>query len=207
MLRAEVTVGGCAPAPPVLWCSRVTASEPSRPLRVLGVCGSLQAHSSNLQLLRAAAVWAPERVALTISDGLRALPHFDPDLEREGTPAPVRAWRSAIAASDALLITCPEYGFSLPGALKNGIDWTIGSGELERKVIAFTASVPAAFRGLMGLAALRQTLTAVSARLVGGEPIARGAGEQAELAALLEALVAEVARGPMPHDVIEPQAL
>ena len=185
----------------------MAASEPSRALRVLGVCGSLQAHSSNLQLLRAAAAWAPERIEITISDGLRALPHFDPDLERDEAPAPVRAWRSAIAASDALLITCPEYGFSLPGALKNGIDWTIGTGELERKVIAFTASVPAAFRGLMGLAALRQTLTAVSARMVGGEPIARGPGEQAALAGLLEALIAEVTRGPLAHDAIEPSAL
>ena len=67
---------------------------------------------------------------VVVFDGLRDLPLFNPDLEAvEPLPA-VESWRSAIAESDALLIASPEYGFSLPGALKNGIDWVIGSGEL-----------------------------------------------------------------------------
>lgn len=174
----------------------VNTRQPPRPLRVLGVCGSLQAQSSNLQLLRLAAAWNPERVALTISDAPRALPHFNPDLDGERTPEPVTAWRAELAASDALLITCPEYGFSLPGSLKNAIDWTIGSGELWDKVVAITAAVPIAQRGLMGLSALTQALQAVSARIVGGAPIVRGAESERAIAALLEALIAEVARAP-----------
>jgi chromate reductase, NAD(P)H dehydrogenase (quinone) len=162
-------------------------------MRILAVCGSLQTSSSNKTLLQAAAGLVPPGVELSIFDGLRELPHFNPDLE-EGGPLPVvQAWRTAVAESAAVLIACPEYGFSLPGVIKNGIDWAIGSGELERKVIAITASVNHPDRGRRGLGALRDTLNAVSARIVGGEPLVRGPGQEQALAALLGELV-EAAR-------------
>jgi NAD(P)H-dependent FMN reductase len=161
-------------------------------VRILGVCGSLQQRSANLDLLRAAAALAPPGVEVVIVDLLRALPHFDPDLESAPALPAVDAWRRAIAGSDALLVACPEYGFSLPGALKNGIDWVIGSAELERKVVAVTASVVHTGRGRKGLAALRQTLEAVSAVIVGGEPITRGPERDGQLAALIAAVVAAV---------------
>ncbi len=110
-----------------------------------------------------------------IFDGLRDLPPFDADLEAAGAPPAVLVWRQAIAGSDALLVASPEYGLSLPGALKNGIDWLIVSGELERKIVAITAAVRHPQRGRLGLKALRDTLIAVSARIVGGEPIVRDA--------------------------------
>src|SRR5438045_405531 len=116
-------------------------------MRVLAVSGSLQSRSSNLSLLRLAAATAPAGVEVVIFEGLCDLPHFNPDLEANGEPEPVSVWRRAIAESDALLIASPEYGHSLPGALKNGIDWVIGSGELERKVVAITAAVPGPERG------------------------------------------------------------
>jgi NAD(P)H-dependent FMN reductase len=163
-------------------------------MRILGICGSLQAHSSNLTLLQTAAAAAPSGVDVVIFDGLRDLPQFNPDLETPAAPAPVVEWRCALAESDGLIIASPEYGFSLPGALKNGIDWVIGSGELERKIVAITAAVPHAERGRRGLEALRNTLTAVSARIVGGQPIARGPAFDSEVVALLRALVAEVER-------------
>lgn len=130
-------------------------------------------------------------------EGLGALPHFNPELEAGGASSAVQAWREALAGCDALLIASPEYGHSLPGVLKNAIDWVIGSGELECKVVAITAAVPGPERGRMGLAALRQTLGAVRATIVGGEPIARGPNFEAEAAALLGALVDE-ARGRVP---------
>lgn len=159
-------------------------------VHILAICGSLQAKSSNLTLLHTAAAAAPEGVAIAIFDGLRDLPHFNPDTEGEGQPPAVLAWRKALAESDALLIASPEYGHSLPGALKNGIDWVIGTGELERKLIAVTASVPGIDRGRLGLQALRQTLGAVSARIVGGEPIVRGPDFEREVADLVRGLVA-----------------
>jgi len=163
-------------------------------MRVLAVCGSLQSKSSNLSLLETARRVAPAGMEVTLDqDLLRRLPHFDPDLERDGAaPEPVRAWRAQIAQSNALLIACPEYGFSLPGALKNGIDWVIGSGELERKLTAVTASTVHPQRGRLGLQALLQTLSAVSAEVVGGEPTVRGDGEEAAVRALLAALEARM---------------
>lgn len=163
-------------------------------MKILAICGSLQRKSSNLTLLEHAVASAPAGVSITLYDGLRALPQFDPDLEEHGELEPVRALRSAVASSSALFIACPEYGHSLPGALKNGIDWLIGTGELERKVVAITAAVPHAERGRRGLKALADTLGAVSARIVGGEPIVRGPHFEAEIESILAQLVAEAAR-------------
>jgi len=161
-------------------------------VQILAISGSLQRRSSNLTLLERAANLAPAGVEISIYDGLRALPQFNPDLEEHGELAIVRELRAAVAKADALLIACPEYGHSLPGALKNGVDWLIGSGELERKVVAITAAVPHPDRGRRGLAALADTLGAVSARIVGGEPIARGPQFDAEIRALLARLIETV---------------
>ena len=158
-------------------------------VKSLAICGSLQAKSANLALLNTAAASAPPGVDVVIFDGLCDLPHFNPDIEASGVPASVTRWREALAASDALLIASPEYGFSLPGALKNAIDWVIGSGELEEKVVAITAAVPAPERGRRGLQALRDTLSAVRATIVGSEPIARGPELEARVAALVHTLV------------------
>jgi NAD(P)H-dependent FMN reductase len=167
-------------------------------MRILAVCGSLQANSGNLALLHAAAASAPPGVELVLWDGLRDLPHFNPDIEMSGTPESVRRWRQALAVSRAVLIASPEYGFSLPGALKNGIDWVIGSGELEGKVVAITAAVPSPERGRRGLHALRDTLSAVRASIVGGEPIPRGPEFAAQIAALVHALIAAASAAAPP---------
>jgi chromate reductase, NAD(P)H dehydrogenase (quinone) len=156
---------------------------------ILAVCGSLQAQSKNLTLLNIAAASAPPGVRLVLFDGLRDLPHFNPDMESTGVPDSVRRWRQAVTGSDALLIASPEYAFSLPGVLKNGIDWLIASGELERKVVAITAAVPGPARGRRGLQALRDTLAAVSVTLVGGEPIPLGPEFESQIATLVRALV------------------
>jgi chromate reductase len=109
-------------------------------------------------------------------------------------PESVLRWRHALAASDGVLIACPEYGFSLPGVLKNAIDWVIASGELEGKVVAITAAVPGPERGRRGLQALRDTLSAVRASIVGGEPIPIGREFERRVEALVNDLVQEVRR-------------
>jgi NAD(P)H-dependent FMN reductase len=155
------------------------------------VCGSLQKESGNRTLLERATALAPDGVEIVPFDGLRALPHFDPDLDGESIES-VAAWRKALADSDALLIATPEYGFSLPGALKNAIDWVIGSGELERKIVGLTAATVAPYRGRRGLGALKDTLSAVSAVIVGGEPIAKSETFDAEIEALVRAIAERV---------------
>ena len=168
-------------------------------MRILGICGSLQAASSNLALLRAAASAAPAGVTIEIGDFLRDLPPFNPDLEAGGALPAVEAWRRALASCDAVLIASPEYGHSLPGALKNAIDWVIGSGELYRKVVGITAAVPHASRGLRGLEALARTLGAVDAILVWDAPLVHRQGVfGADLRAMLHELVGGVRRRERP---------
>src|SRR5215475_4934437 len=162
---------------------------PEARIRVLGIVGSLGARSSNLTLLETAASVAPDGMDVMLYTGLGELPHFDPDVDPDDPPCAVHALRQAIAASDAVLIAAPEYGHSLPGVLKNAIDWLIGSGELEQKVVAITASVQSAERGRQGLAALRQTLGAVRAVIVSDEPIARGPASHAKMRDVLRKLI------------------
>lgn len=164
-------------------------------MKVLAICGSLQAQSANRTLVEKAVRLAPEGAEITAFTGLGELPHFSPDLDGSDPPAAVTRWRLATGASDGFFIACPEYGHSLPGVLKNGIDWLISSGELEGKRVAITASTNSPVRGRLGLRALRDTLGAVSADVVGGEPLVRGPDEERELVELLQALVRRPAHG------------
>ena len=93
-------------------------------------CGSLQAPSGNLALLRAVSRNAPSGVEVVPFDRLADLPFFNPDLDTGDGPPAVDEWRRAVAGANALLIASPEYGHSLPGVVKNGIDWLIGPAEL-----------------------------------------------------------------------------
>jgi chromate reductase len=157
-------------------------------MRILTVCGSLQAKSENLRLLQTAGALAPAGVDLVAFDGLRALPLFNPDLEAAEPPGAVRAWRQALMESDAVMFASPEYAHSLPGSVKNGIDWVVGSGELYRKIVAITAAVPHPSRGRLGLSALAQALRAVDAVLVFQEPTVRGPAFDAGVADVIRAL-------------------
>jgi chromate reductase, NAD(P)H dehydrogenase (quinone) len=163
-------------------------------MRILAISGSLQAQSKNLALLTAAAGLTPAGVDLVLFDGIRDLPHFNPDIETSALPESVLRWRQVLADSDAVLIACPEYGFSLPGVLKNAIDWVIGSGELEGKVVAITAAVAGPERGRRGLQALRDTLSAVRASIVGGEPIPIAPEFERHVRALVDDLIHAVKR-------------
>lgn len=96
-----------------------------RPLRLLGLAGSLRQGSWNRRLLQSAATLAPAGTTMEVYDALGSVPLFDEDLEHataEGPPG-VRALRKAIAAADGLVIATPEYNHALPGVLKNALDW------------------------------------------------------------------------------------
>jgi chromate reductase len=163
-------------------------------MHILAICGSLQRKSSNLELLQSISTSAPEGVEIVLDDHLRTLPLFDLDLESRGVPVAVSSWRQALAECDALLIASPEYGHSLPGALKNGIDWVIGSGEMNRKLVAITTAVGHPERGALGLRALRTTLRAIDAKIVWDDPIVLGADAANRIRDLLEALVTAASR-------------
>jgi chromate reductase len=91
-------------------------------LKVLGISGSLRKGSFNTALLRAAAELLPEGMTLETFD-LSPIPLYNGDVEAVGTPAPVVDFKARIAAADALLIVTPEYNYSIPGVLKNALDW------------------------------------------------------------------------------------
>lgn len=92
------------------------------PLTVLGVAGSLRAGSYNRGLIRAAAEVAPPGVRV-VTHELDQIPLFNADVEADGDPAAVVAFKDAIGGADALLIATPEYNHCVPGVLKNAIDW------------------------------------------------------------------------------------
>lgn len=91
-------------------------------IEILGISGSLRDSSYNTALLRAAQELAPPHVQINIAD-LSALPMFNADLLASGDPLPVSAFKNQIWQADALLIATPEYNHSIPGMLKNALDW------------------------------------------------------------------------------------
>src|ERR1051326_7332731 len=91
-------------------------------LRVLAFAGSLRRNSYNRGLIRAALQVAPEGMAIETFD-LAPIPLYNSDVEEKGLPPPVAEFKEKIRAADALLIATPEYNYSVPGLLKNAIDW------------------------------------------------------------------------------------
>jgi chromate reductase len=128
-------------------------------LRVLGVAGSLRAGSYNRALLRAAQELAPEGMTITTFE-LDAIPPYNADVEVQGFPAPVVAFKTAIAEAHALLIATPEYNHSLPGVLKNAIDWASRPPRTS-PLYGKMAAIMGASTGVIGTARAQQHLRLV----------------------------------------------
>jgi chromate reductase len=133
-------------------------------MKILGVSGSLRAASFNTALLRAAQELTPEGVAIEIF-GLHDLPLFNQDVEDQGDPAPVVAWKDAVRGADALLLACPEYNGGVTGVLKNAIDWASRGkpAPLDGKVACIIGASPGVTGTVRAQDALRQSLRKVSA--------------------------------------------
>ena len=109
--------------------------------KVLAICGSTRRNSTNLQIIKAIEILAAGLMEFEIYNELAGLPHFNPDIDIEKAPPIVEAFREKIARADGVLICTPEYVFSLPGSLKNAIEWTISTTILSNKPVAIiTAS-------------------------------------------------------------------
>lgn len=133
-------------------------------VRILAISGSLRASSSNSALIRAASSLAPSDAEVRIYNGLSQLPHFNPDLDLDDSaPSVVADFRRELREAEALLISSPEYAHGVPGALKNALDWVVGSGELIDKPIAL---INASSRATYAYASLVETLTTMTARIV-----------------------------------------
>ena len=147
-------------------------------MRVLGISGSLRRDSYNSMLLRAAAELLPSGAELEIYDGLRDVPPYDADLEAE-TPVAVAELRRAMREADAVLVATPEDNHSIPGVLKNALDWAsrpAGQSALNGKPAAVVGASTGMFGAVWAQAETRKVLGALGGRVVQEElPVARAA--------------------------------
>ncbi len=140
-------------------------------MRILGIAGSLRRGSHNRKLLRAAGTLLAPGVELVEWDGLAALPAFDEDLETT-PPGIVREFFAAIESADAMLIATPEYNASLPGALKNAIDWAsrpFPENVLRHKPTAVIGASTGLFGAVWAQAEVRKTMKASGAYVLESE--------------------------------------
>jgi chromate reductase len=177
-------------------------------MRVLAISGSLRRDSHTTMLLRAAEELAPEGLELEFYDELELVPPYNED--RDGDEAPLGAadLRARIAEADALLIATPEYNASIPGQLKNAVDWAsrpVRAGALWGKPVVVIGASTGLYGGVWAQAELRKVLATAGARVVDAEVAVSRADDRFdadgrlvdeeirdELRAALDSLVVEV---------------
>ncbi|MEP6507672.1 MAG: NADPH-dependent FMN reductase [Gemmatimonadales bacterium] len=178
---------------------------------ILAISGSLRVSSSSSAIVHAAALVAPSGATVSVWDGLDTLPHFNPDLDREGdsTPSRVAELRRRVGEADALLISTPEYAHGVPGSLKNALDWLVSSSEFPGIRIALVNPSSQSFHAHDSLAETLRTMSAdlpadMSVRI----PVLDHSMDAASIAAdpvmsvaLRDVLAALAARGPRSRDV------
>jgi chromate reductase, NAD(P)H dehydrogenase (quinone) len=142
------------------------------PMKVLAIPGSLRRDSHNRALLLTAAELAPSHVDFELFEELKALPPYDQDDDLEPAPLAVARLRAAIAGADALLIATPEYNSSIPGQLKNALDWAsrpLAANVLRDRPVAVIGASTGAFGAVWSQAELRKVLAAAGARVLDAE--------------------------------------
>jgi len=140
-------------------------------MKVLGISGSLRRDSHNTELLRAAASLLPSGVEFELYDGLRDIPPYDEDADKAQAEAVVDLKRR-IADADAVLFATPEYNHSVPGVLKNAMDWVsrpLADTPLKGKPVAVIGASTGLFGAVWAQAELRKVLGAIGAKVVDRE--------------------------------------
>lgn len=148
-------------------------------MRVLAVSGSLRHDSANTRLLRALTEDAPAEVEIELWEGLRSVPPYDQDIDGDDVDRHVRVYRHgaemfkhAVAGADAVIFSTPEYNSSIPGALKNALDWAsrpLATNPFRNKPVAVVGASAGMFGAVWAQAELRKVLGAMGARVVGGD--------------------------------------
>jgi chromate reductase len=137
-------------------------------MRVLAISGSLREASHNTALLRALAEEAPAGVEIELWHGLKEIPAYDADDDVVPGPETVEAFRARVRDADAVFFSTPEYNSSVPGALKNALDWAsrpVATNAFRNKPVAIVSSSAGAFGGVWAAAELRKVLGAMGARV------------------------------------------
>ncbi len=123
----------------------MTYDDEGEPMQILVLVGSLRADSWTGQVAAAVGDLLPGDVGVHTYDGIGDLPHYDQDVDGDAVPAPVAAFREAVASADALVVATPEYNGSVTGVLKNAIDWASrprGSAAIDGKPVAVVSVSP-----------------------------------------------------------------
>jgi chromate reductase, NAD(P)H dehydrogenase (quinone) len=175
-------------------------------VEIVGIAGSLRAASWARRLLRASAQSLPANVEVTVFEGLGEVPLFNEDLESGPAPAAVAEMRQLIECSDAVLVVTPEYNRSIPGVLKNALDWAsrpYGQTVLADKPVAVVATSPLPSGGASALSDVERVLSVIGADVVEAQLTVPqvhsrfdtdGRISDPELAARIEELLVKVSR-------------
>jgi chromate reductase len=150
-------------------------------MRILAISGSLRRGSHNNMLLRAAGELLPHEYELVAWDELKDVPAYDEDDDVHPAPPAVAALREAITEADAVLIATPEYNSSIPGALKNALDWAsrpIATNVFRNKPVTVIGASAGMFGAVWAQAELRKVLAAMGARVAEAEVAVGHAGEK-----------------------------
>ena len=175
-------------------------------MRILALSGSLRQESHNTELLRGAAAAAPDGIELELYEGLKEIPPYDADDDLPGDqPLAVERFKAALAEADAVLISTPEYNSSIPGVLKNALDWAswpLAESPVRNKPVAVLSSSTGMFGGVWAAAETRKVLGALGARTIeetvavpkAQDRLADGVDDEllGELAAVVDALAEAV---------------
>jgi chromate reductase len=151
-------------------------------MRVLGISGSLRRDSYNTALLRHAGdLFEADGADFEIYDGLREIPPYDQDDDAEQAPEAVSRIREAVRRADAVFFVTPEYNSSIPGVLKNALDWIsrpVDTNAMRYKPVAVIGASVGMFGAVWAQAELRKVLGAIGARVTEGEVAVGRAGER-----------------------------
>ena len=184
-------------------------------MRVLGISGSLRRDSHNTRLLRAAAFELPPGAELELYEQLAAVEPYSEDHDGDSSPPGATALRTAITRADALLIATPEYNSSIPGQLKNALDWAsrpYATNALRAKPAAVIGASSGIFGAVWAQAEVRKVLGAIGAQVLEDEvPVGQAHGAFAadnsladpRLRELLAGTVANLVDAARPAEVVE----
>jgi chromate reductase len=136
--------------------------------RILAISGSLRARSANLDIIEYIGRQFADQIELEIYRGLADLPHFNPDADVDPAPIEVADWRKQIRGADGILICTPEYVFSIPGTLKNALEWTVSTADFMHKP---TALITASSLGEKGHESLLLILKTIEAKMGSGSAL------------------------------------
>lgn len=126
--------------------------------KIFAIIGSTRANSSNLRLVTKIKTLTKDIFDLTVFEGISSLPHFNPDIDGENPPTTIANFRQKIAEADGVIICTPEYVFSLPGSLKNAIEWCVSTTIFSQKPVGLITASASGDKANEELQLIMQTL-------------------------------------------------